>query len=167
MHGDTRAQKKPRAFKECEAEAFAFMVCDFLGIDIAYCSVPYLESWAERKDSKTLETCVQNAWRVAQKLAKEIEAVAAAAEVEAVAAAAEVEAVAAAAEIEAGEDKRDAFAGVPRLTEKMRARYKKGLARGFAGADLATYMTGDCSGRRFDALVSVIDALAGGIRLAA
>ena len=59
------------------------------------------------------------------------------------------------------------FESVPQLTEKMRARYTKGLAQGLAGADLATFMTGCASGRRFEALVGVIEALGESARLAA
>lgn len=58
-------------------------------------------------------------------------------------------------EIVASESEPD-FGLVPRLTEKMKARYKKGLDKGFTGADLATFMTGDRYGQRFEALAAVL-----------
>lgn len=171
MHGSTQGSAKPRELKECEAEAFSFIVCDFLGIDTTYCAVPYLKSWAERKDSRTLAAGVETAWRVAQTVVKEIEEQNSAGGIVApVVEGAEVREVASVpvtAGENMGESRADMFESVPQLTEKMRARYTKGLAQGLAGADLATFMTGCASGRRFEALVGVIEALGESARLAA
>lgn len=50
----------------------------------------------------------------------------------------------------------DRFASVPNLTEKMKARAVKGEKKGLRGAELATFMTGDRRGRRFEALCKVL-----------
>lgn len=53
---------------------------------------------------------------------------------------------------------RSCFADVPNLTAKMWARIGKGKLKGLDGSELATFVAGDRSGKRFDALCAAVEA---------
>lgn len=50
----------------------------------------------------------------------------------------------------------DRFAGVPGLTEKMRARLDRALAEGMSPGAAVEYATGSVRGRRAEALIEVL-----------
>ena len=57
---------------ECEAESFAFMLLDYLGVDCSAISVPYLEYWSGR-DGKQVEKAMSRVWKHMQAVVKELE----------------------------------------------------------------------------------------------
>lgn len=66
--------KNSRSEKEIEAEATAYVVCSYLGIDTSSYSFEYIASWAGDKDFKALKKLLTNIQQTSQKIIDKISA---------------------------------------------------------------------------------------------
>ena len=54
LHGVAERETTDRQTREVEAEATAYVVCEYLGLDTSEVAFPYIASWSKEKDTKTL-----------------------------------------------------------------------------------------------------------------